>query len=166
MRISRPQMFMDIAHVVAKRATCMRLSVGAVIVQGRSIVAIGYNGVPAGHAHCAGNDCPGKFKCDLTTHAEINALNHVPKDLPWHLNFDLYVTDSPCRECYERMIDDGRVRRIFFGTPYRITEHLEGHVRSYTNDVEWMPDEPHCFRITPSGYIMDWRTKELVDPAT
>lgn len=146
-------MFMDIAHIVAKRATCMRLSVGAVLVANRNIVAIGYNGVPAGHEHCRGNDCPGKFKCDLTTHAEMNALDHLLPGVTLYHSLDLYVTDSPCAECFHALINSP-VERIFFSTPYRITDHLEG------ND-DWFNG---IYRITPSGYIMDWKTKELVDP--
>ena len=152
-RISRPQMFMEIAHIVAKRATCMRLSVGAVLVHQRNIVAIGYNGVPAGHEHCLGNDCPGKYKCELTTHAEMNALGHLPQWVSGPL--DLYVTDSPCEDCY-RALRVSPVHRIFFGTPYRITTHLE-------EKDDWFNG---IYRITPSGYIMDWKTKELVEVVT
>lgn len=154
MRITRSQMFMEIAHVVAKRATCQRLSVGAVIVSGRNIVSIGYNGVPAGEPHCAGNDCPGKFRCELTTHAEVNAVNHM-KGGPYS-DLDLYVTDSPCPDCYAFIRKETKISRIFFSTPYRITDHLE--------DSGGM--SPQVFRITPSGYIMNWRTKELVDVET
>lgn len=156
MRISRPQMFMDIAHIVAKRATCMRLSVGAVLVHERSIVAIGYNGVPAGHAHCSGNDCPGRYRCEETIHAEVNALNHLPKGM-WS-GLDLYVTDSPCPQCWDLISREGKVKRVFFGTPYRVTEHLDMKVPHESR--------PELYRITPSGYVLDWRTKELVDVET
>lgn len=159
MRITRPQMFMDIAHVVAKRATCMRLSVGAVLVSGRSIVSIGYNGVPSGHPHCAGNDCPGRYRCTETRHAEMNAMDHLPIGLPAHMKLDLYVTDSPCEACWNELRKSERIQRIFFSTPYRITDHLEmkiPHLR-YAIGV---------YRITSSGYVMNWRTKELVEVDT
>ena len=105
MRPTRPQTFMEIAQAVAKRATCMRLNVGAVLVQGRSIVSIGYNGVPSGAPHCTGNDCPGKQHCHETIHAEDNALRHLPgpvysTDFDEMYELDLYVTDSPCRDCF------------------------------------------------------------------
>lgn len=95
MRTTRPQMFMEIAHAVARRSTCMRLNVGAVIVQGRSIVSIGYNGAPSGAPHCLGNACPGKLVCRETIHAEDNALRHLPPLEPDSPLLDLYVTDSP-----------------------------------------------------------------------
>lgn len=154
MRLSRPQMFMEIAQVVAKRSTCMRLNVGAVIVnRHRNIVAIGYNGVPQGKPHCAGNACPGKHRCHETIHAEDNAISHLPVGIVGPL--DLYVTDSPCPVCYVKLVNDGRIERIFFATPYRITEHL----------VNPLWDIP-VYRVTPAGYIIDWSTKELVDVET
>jgi dCMP deaminase len=113
MRPTRPQMFMEIAHVVAKRSTCMRLNVGAVIVQDRRIVSIGYNGAPAGAPHCAGNDCPGKHYCQETIHAEDNAMRHLPAGLRLVNNrvvdLDVYVTDSPCASCFDKIKDHGEV---------------------------------------------------------
>lgn len=149
---------MEVARVVAKRSTCMRLNVGAVIVQDRRIVSIGYNGVPKEAPHCAGNACPGKHHCHETIHAEDNALRHLPAGLRMTSNrvvdLDLYVTDSPCAGCFRKIQEHGGVRRIFFGTPYRINEHLN-------ND-----ESISVYRVTPAGYIMDWRTKELVDVET
>jgi len=154
-RITRPQMFMEIAGVVAKRATCMRLNVGAVIVQKRTIVSIGYNGVASGLPHCSGNLCPGAAGCRETIHAEMNALAHLPADIGGGL--DMYVTDSPCAHCYDRLLQDGRVKRVFFGTPYRITEHLEDSLFGQHIEV---------YRVLPAGYVMDWSTGRLVDVET
>ena len=47
-RPSWDEYFMEIATVVSKRSTCLRRSVGAVIVKNRQIVATGYNGTPKG----------------------------------------------------------------------------------------------------------------------
>ncbi len=43
--------FMEITHVVAKRSTCLRRHVGAVLVRDRRILTTGYNGPPKGLAH-------------------------------------------------------------------------------------------------------------------
>lgn len=51
-RISREQMLMEVAHVVAKRATCSRAQVGVVFARDGRILATGYNGAPPGMAHC------------------------------------------------------------------------------------------------------------------
>lgn len=140
---------MEVAYVMSKRATCQRLSVGAVITRKHRIVSCGWNGVPPGHPHCQGNECPGRFGCELTTHAEVNAINYIPsiKCKP----LDMYVTDSPCERCFELIKKDHRIHRLFFSTPYRINEHLKDSGK-------------HIYRITPSGYITDWRTGEAVDP--
>jgi dCMP deaminase len=152
-------MFMEIAHIVAKRATCQRLSVGAVLVAGRSIVSIGYNGVPAGHPHCSGNNCPGRMRCELAVHAEINAIRHLPFGTKGPL--DMYCTDSPCADCYAELITDARVARILFSTPYRISDHLMPEWGHGEDQID--RQMPEVYRITSSGYITDWRRKELVE---
>ena len=49
--------FMEITHLVAKRSTCLRRQVGAVIVKDKNILATGYNGAPSGVAHCLDVGC-------------------------------------------------------------------------------------------------------------
>lgn len=156
MRITRPQMFMEIAQVAAKRSTCMRLNVGAIIVQDRTPISFGYNGAPSGAPHCAGNSCPGKHHCHETVHAEVNAINRLPKSLDvMTAVLDLYVTDSPCESCFAYIHSMGLIRRVFFGNPYRITTHLD----NYMGPIG-------VYRVLPAGYVIDWRTKELVDVET
>ncbi len=48
---------MELALVVAKRSTCLRQKVGAVIVKDKRILATGYNGAPSGMAHCLDIGC-------------------------------------------------------------------------------------------------------------
>lgn len=57
MRPDFPEWGLRIAEVVATRSTCLRRSVGCVLLdrQGR-ILATGYNGVARGVAHCDHND--------------------------------------------------------------------------------------------------------------
>jgi len=149
-RITRHQMFMEVAQVVAKRSTCYRLNVGAVVVVCNRIVSIGYNGSPPGEPHCAGNECPGRHGCKIALHAEMNALAYVPIGLE-HPR-DLYVTDSPCELCAAQLAPRG-VARVFFANPYRITDHLNVLP---ARGVE-------TYRITPAGYIMNWTTGEVVE---
>ena len=51
-RISREQMLMEVAHVVARRGTCSRAQVGVVFAREGRILATGYNGAPRGMDHC------------------------------------------------------------------------------------------------------------------
>lgn len=53
MRPSRDEWAMSLAKLTAKRATCLRREVGAVILNERGhVLATGYNGVAAGMPHC------------------------------------------------------------------------------------------------------------------
>ena len=42
---------MEMAELTAKRSTCMRRNVGAVIVKDKRAIATGYNGAPKGIRH-------------------------------------------------------------------------------------------------------------------
>jgi dCMP deaminase len=63
-------MLMEMAQIVAKRGTCPRLQVGAVFSKEGRVIAMGYNGVPAGLPHCEhilwevgkGTPCPEELK--------------------------------------------------------------------------------------------------------
>jgi len=82
-RPSWDEYFMRIAHEVAKRSTCLRRSVGALVVLDKRILATGYNGAPSGLPHCSETGClreqlnvPSGERHELCRglHAEMNAL--------------------------------------------------------------------------------------------
>ena len=153
-RISRQCLFMEIAHVVSKRSTCFRLNVGAIIVGNNNVLSMGYNGRPAGHEHCQGASCPGRFSCKETTHAERNAIDRLPYGLdPRGKELDLYCTDSPCQDCAELIARSGIIGRVFFARPYRITESLDWLL---TQGID-------AYQVMPSGYVVNWQFKEIVD---
>lgn len=150
MRPTRQQLFMEIAHVVAKRSTCFRLNVGAVVVVNDRIVSIGYNGAPAGEPHCAGNDCPGvKPGHCPTIHAEENALKYAPP--PTGAPRDLYVTHAPCEGCANLCLFYG-VRRLFFNIPYRDTSGIDNLTEE---GIE-------VYQVTPAGYVVQYPNREVV----
>lgn len=161
MRPTRVQTFMELAHVWSKRATCFRLNVGAVVVVNGTAISHGYNGAPAGHAHCTGNDCPGKLRCQQTVHAEVNAIKRVPEELKYwgsgilrnhdKITSDIYCTDSPCPDCAELIYETG-IKRVFFATPYRITDALDALIEQ---GVE-------VYRVTPAGYVIEWKSGNVI----
>jgi dCMP deaminase len=51
-RMDEHEMFMQIAELIARRSTCCRKQVGAIIVNEGKIISTGYNGVPKGKNHC------------------------------------------------------------------------------------------------------------------
>ena len=56
-RPSVDEYFMGLARHVARRSTCFRRNVGAVIVKDKHLIATGYNGVPRGITHCIHTGC-------------------------------------------------------------------------------------------------------------
>ena len=74
-RIDWDQYFMVQAALLASRSTCKRLSVGAVLVRDKRIIAGGYNGSVSGDYHCIDEGCYLRDgHCVRTIHAELNAI--------------------------------------------------------------------------------------------
>lgn len=119
--VARPgwdQYFMELADVVARRSTCTRRQVGAVIVRDKRILATGYNGSPPGFPHCIDEGCLlVDGHCVRTIHAEMNAvvqaaLHGVSLRDAW-----LYCTSFPCLGCAKVLIGGG-IRRVVYRDPY------------------------------------------------
>lgn len=113
-RIMRDQMFMEIAKIVAKRGTCDRARVGAVMVdENNNIISIGYNGAPAGQPHC---DTEGHIlyegHCIRAIHAEENCIKKVINQLEAGKRYKMYVTHYPCAKCQITMYEICRSKGI------------------------------------------------------
>ncbi len=152
-RLPWDQYFMRIAQVVASRSTCLRAQVGAVLVRNRSIVATGYNGAPAGMAHCTDVGCllykseaPDgvvETNCFRTIHAEVNAIAQAARNGTSIDGADAYVTASPCVHCLKVLVNVG-VRSIYYLRPYkidRVREMLDQAGIAFVQ-VELPPDAP------------------------
>jgi dCMP deaminase len=111
--------FMQIAAVVASRATCDRKHVGALIVRDRIILSTGYNGSIRGMPHCdeAGHMMENGH-CVATIHAEANAILQAARNGVRIEGADIYTTASPCWPCF-KLIANAGIRRILFGEFYR-----------------------------------------------
>lgn len=155
MRLTREEMYMDIAGVIARRSTCFRANVGAVVVHNKNIVAIGYNGPPPGEEHCTGLRCPGsQAGCTRAIHAERNALARIPTSLSGDM--ELFTTHSPCVDCAIRITFFGRptlnITKLYFRDLYRVNEHLDDLIKSGIQ----------VFQLMPAGFLLNWDTKEFV----
>jgi len=104
--------FMDIADMVARRSTCDRLEVGAVLVKNREIKATGYNGAPRGMPDCyeAGHMMRGGH-CIRTVHAEQNAL--LFSDRHEREGATMYVTALPCFTCAKLIANSGIIEVVY-----------------------------------------------------
>ncbi len=107
--------FMKIAYAVSSRATCLRRSVGAVIVKDRRILATGYNGAPRGVPHCEEYGCDITQKCQLAAHAEMNAIAQAAMNGVSCDGATLYVMCQPCNVCAKMIINSGIKRVVFEG---------------------------------------------------
>lgn len=118
--------FMDITRLVAKRGTCMRRQVGAVLVKDKRILATGYNGAPSGVPHCQEVGClrekkniPSGERHELCRglHAEQNAIIQAAFHGIRIADAALYCTNQPCVICTKMIINAG-IREIIYESGY------------------------------------------------
>lgn len=119
--------WMDVATALARRSSCIRSRVGAVIVHDNYRVWPGFNGPPPGHLNCDRGGCPrgNKSFSELPSgssfsspqgfctavHAEMNAKK---KFLDAGMTVDsktfIYTTREPCAGCWTGLLDIGFLR--------------------------------------------------------
>jgi len=134
--VSRPswdEYFMELAKVVAKRSTCIRQKVGAIIVKDKRILATGYNGAPSGMDHCLDIGClreilkvPSGERQELCRglHAEQNAIIQAAKFGICIEGSILYTTHCPCITCAKMIINAG-IKKVVYGKEYADKRGLE-----------------------------------------
>jgi len=126
---SRPsweRYFMDIAILVARRSTCRRRAVGAVLVKDKRILATGYNGAPTGMDHCLDIGClrellnvasGQRHELCRGLHAEQNAIIQAAYHGVCIREAVLFCTNLPCAICAKMLINAG-VRTIYYAEGY------------------------------------------------
>lgn len=114
-RIDLDAYFLQLALVASKRATCLRLKVGCVLVLDKHVLATGYNGSVRGQPHCLDVGC--KFGstggCVRTVHAEANAIVQAALHGTSTRGATAYVTTSPCEGCVGLLANAGVVRVVY-----------------------------------------------------
>ncbi len=118
--------FMDITELVAKRSTCLRRSVGAVLVKDKRLLSTGYNGAPSGIRHCAETGClreqlnvPSGERHELCRgiHAEQNAIIQAAYYGVSIKDSTLFCTHLPCSICTKMLINSG-ITTIYHASGY------------------------------------------------
>lgn len=126
--------FMDMAKLAARRSSCLRRAVGAVLVKDRRLLATGYNGVPSGVTHCDVTGClrdrlqvPSGERHELCRglHAEQNAIIQAAFHGVSIRDAVLYCTNLPCIICAKMLINAG-VRRVVY---------IEGYSDALTREM-------------------------------
>lgn len=118
--------FLELAVLVSKRSTCMRRSVGAVLVKEKNILATGYNGAPSGIKHCTDIGClreklniPSGQRHELCRglHAEQNVLLQAALHGISTKDSQIYITNQPCMICAKMLINAG-IKEIIISDGY------------------------------------------------
>lgn len=125
--MSWDEYFMEMAKLAAKRSTCLRRQVGAVIVQDKHVLSTGYNGAPKGIAHCAEiggcyreqHNIPSGERHELcrALHAEQNAIIQAANYGQSIEGASIYITHQPCVICAKMIINAG-IERIVVDEGY------------------------------------------------
>jgi dCMP deaminase len=117
---------MAITKMVAKRTTCLRRGVGAVLVKDKRILATGYNGAPAGLKHCEEVGClreaesiPSGTRHELCRglHAEQNVIVQAANHGIAIDGATIYCTNKPCVICSKMIINAG-IKKIVYDEGY------------------------------------------------
>lgn len=159
-RISKHEYYLGIAKEVAKRSTCFRRSIGAIIIRDDQIISTGYVGAPRKtkssfeHGSCLRDklNIPHGQRYELcrSVHAEQNAIINAARAGVSLLGGDMYIYGSiyetgepidaiPCFICKKMIINSG-LERVISST-------AKGKMKIY--------------RI--SEWIKDWQTGDIID---
>jgi dCMP deaminase len=132
-RISKDEYYLGIAKEVARRSTCFRRSIGALIVRDDQIISTGYVGAPRKtrdsleHEFCLrdklGIPHGQRYELCRSVHAEQNAIINAARAGVSLLNGDMYIHGSeaetgeainafPCFICKKMLINAGLVRIV------------------------------------------------------
>lgn len=123
-RPSWDEYFLELAELIARRSTCLRRNVGAVLVKEDRIIATGYNGAPRGLHHCLDLGClrqeqgiPSGQRYELCrgVHAEQNAIINAAFYGVSTRDTVLYCTNQPCIICARMIINAGIIKVVHQG---------------------------------------------------
>ena len=118
MKLEKIKFNLELAKMISKRSTCLRLSVGALLTDIKGIIlSVGYNGSPSGLPHCNKTNCLDLIpKPCNAVHAEVNAIIHSSID--FRLDKIIFITDTPCFNC-SKMLIAFNIKKIYFLRRYR-----------------------------------------------
>ncbi|KAF5426498.1 MAG: tRNA-specific adenosine deaminase [ANME-2 cluster archaeon HR1] len=141
--------FMEIAEVVAKRSTCLRNKVGAVIVRDKRILSTGYNGAPRDMEHCLEIGCirdqqniasGTRHELCRAVHAEQNAIIQSALHGVSVEGATLYCTHQPCILC-AKMIINSKIKRVVYSNKYPDDEAINFFKKADVEINIFKPDQ-------------------------
>lgn len=159
-RVTKDEYYLEIAREVARRSTCFRRSIGALIIRGDQIISTGYVGAPRKtkdsieHGFCLRDklNIPHGHRYELcrSVHAEQNAIINAARAGVSLYGGDMYIYGSdrgtdkpinaiPCFICKKMIINAG-LERVVCST-------IDG--------------KPTIFSI--NDWIKDWQNNDIID---
>lgn len=151
MRPSFDEIFMKMTLLIRERSTCIVRKTGAVLVKNNKVLAVGYNGSPAGTKHCTNHGIckrreaglkAGEYKDELcrAVHAEENVLLQAAKFGVSTDGSTVYCYYFPCTMCSKSMINAG-IKEIVFAEDYpnelakELLQEADVKVRRFKVDI-------------------------------
>ncbi len=159
-RVTKHEYYLGIAKEVARRSTCFRRSIGAIIIRDDQIISTGYVGAPRKtkssfeHGECLRDklNIPHGHRYELcrSVHAEQNTIINAARAGVSLLGGDMYIFGSiygkdspinafPCFICKKMIINSGLIQVI--------CSTSEGKMK--------------IFQV--SDWINDWQKNDIID---
>lgn len=167
----KARVFADLARSLAGLSTCRRARVGAVVVtpEMTEVLAVGYNGQPAGEPNGSCRASEGTCGC---VHAEANAIVKLSDRRG---GLVLLTTTSPCEACAGLIVNCGRVGEVRYAERYRDEAGLRLLARRGITVSRWLsviravvvgeranaPSRPDLDAMSPT----EWAVKTMSIPA-
>jgi dCMP deaminase len=125
-RISFDEAMLNICNIIARRSTCCKNKVGALIVKDGRIISMGYNGNLPNIKHCETiDDCLRKglssgtqYEIGECQHAEQNAILFCAKHGVSTNDSVMYVSSSVCSLCAKAIVMAGIKKVIYIEDEY------------------------------------------------
>jgi len=135
--------FIQVAEVVAKRSSCFRNQVGAVIVRDKDIISTGYNGAPKYQKNCLEigwcyrdrNGIPSGTQLErcraVGSHAESNAIALAARNGHATSGTTIYVVghDAICNQC-KAQIANAEIQRV-------VLKKRNGEIQEFFPARDW-----------------------------
>lgn len=140
-RPSFDEIYMEVVDIIARRSTCLRKKVGAVITIDRRILSHGYNGVPSGHDHCCDTgiclkELHNSEEYKICIHAEQNAICQCAKRGLALDGATIYVNADVCITCAKLMVASG-IKRCVVRRDYKSSDGIDLLRKSGVEVVIW-----------------------------
>lgn len=130
-RISKDELYLNVAESMLGRATCLRRIYGSAIVKNDEIISTGYNGAPRGRKNCTDRGVclreqlkipqGQRYEICVSCHSECNAIISASRDKM--IDSTLYLVghdaktgerlsvSAPCAMC-KRMIINAGIKEV------------------------------------------------------